>query len=560
MERFSTVFLRNLGFRIALTVALSIFALEGIIGFYNGVRQKQNLKEQKLEYLDLVVQSLQEEFARQIQKENFENLSETVSSLSRQFQVSTLSLFDKKGKILVRSQYQEGYESRLEDLKQRLVWSQTRKKCWEETWKTPKGEMLRYLSPVQDSEGKVVGGINVEIPLSQLESQVEFSALQTAGLATLISLAIMLVLMPLLRVFVVNPIHSITTELMDFSKGEADLTFRIKVRSHDEIGDMAEWFNTFLEKIRTMVSRVLEHSQHLSEQVRDLIHSTGEVSAMSEDVSTTISQIARGAEEQASKISEVHHLMQDMQETMKDVEKRVAETSSAVDQATSTAQAGGKLARGTIERMAALNETILKNSELIHHLGQKSREIGRVVEIIQGISEQTNLLSLNAAIEAARAGEHGKGFAVVAEEIRILSDRVAKATNEIGGVVQLIQDETLSAVESMEKSAREAQVSQEGIRKMERSLDEINEVIENVAHYSKSISDLVALQNQRYDKIVNSIQDINAVSEESAASTEEVSASTQEQTANMEQINATFKEISAMAEELKMMVEKFKIR
>ncbi len=552
--------LRKLGFRIAITAALSIFLLEGIIGAYNAAHQKQNLLDQKVGYLDLVVQSLQEDFARQIQKENFENLSATVSALSRQFQVSTLTLFDKRGKVLVRSQYQEGFESRLGDLKQKLILSQSLRKCWEETWKTPEGEILRYLTAIRDGEGKVVGGINVEIPLSQLESQVRFSILETAGIAALISLAIVLILMPLLRVFVVNPINSIKTELMDFSKGEADLTFRIKVRSRDEIGDMSEWFNTFLEKIRNMVSRVLEHSQRLSEQVLELINSTGEVSSMSEDVSTTISQIARGAEEQAAKIAEVHHLMQEMQETMKDVENKVGETSAAVDKATLTAQAGGKLARVTIDRMVTLNETILKNSELIHHLGRKSQEIGGVVEIIQGISEQTNLLSLNAAIEAARAGEHGKGFAVVAEEIRILADRVGKATGEIGNVIQVIQDETLAAVGSMEKGAKEAQVSQESIRQMEGALDEIVAVIENVVQFSKSISDLVALQNERYSRIVNGIQDINAVSEESAASTEEVSASTEEQTANMEQINATFKEISTMAEELKTMVEKFKIR
>jgi methyl-accepting chemotaxis protein len=289
-----------------------------------------------------------------------------------------------------------------------------------------------------------------------------------------------------------------------------------------------------------------------------MTQSTAEVSAMSEDVSTTIQQIARGAEDQATKIAEVHHLMQEMQDSMREVEKKAGEASGAVDKATLTAQAGGKMARGTIERITSLNETILKNSEGIHRLGGKSKEIGRVVEIISGISEQTNLLSLNAAIEAARAGEQGKGFAVVADEIRSLADRVGKATEEIGFLIQEIQDETQVAVNSMEKSANEIQVSRDGIKKMEKSLDEIVEVIENVVTFTKSISDLTALQTQRYGKIVHSIQDINAVSEESAASTEEVSASTEEQTASMEQVTATFKELSAMAEELRQMVEHFK--
>jgi methyl-accepting chemotaxis protein len=344
------------------------------------------------------------------------------------------------------------------------------------------------------------------------------------------------------------------------TKGEADLTYQIKVHSNDEIGDMAHWFNAFVENIRTMVSRVMEHSGHLSEQVQSMTHSTMEVSAMSEDVSTTIQQIARGAEDQAAKIAEVSHLMQEMQDTMKEVESEAVEASSAVDKATATARAGGKMARGTIDKMVELNGVLLKNSEMVAHLGKKSQQVGRVVEIISGIAEQTNLLSLNAAIEAARAGEQGRGFAVVAEEVRALADGASRATQDITALVQEIQDETSAVVASMEKSAKEAQVGKEGIHQMESTLDEIVTVIENVVKYSRNIKEMSALQSQRYTKIVHSIQDINAVSEESAASTEEVSASTEEQSASMEQVSATCKELAAMAQELKSMVEKFKIR
>ena len=252
--------------------------------------------------------------------------------------------------------------------------------------------------------------------------------------------------------------------------------------------------------------------------------------------------------------------MQEMQDTMKEVEKKSAETSGAVDKATQTAKIGGKLAQGTIEKMAGLNEIILKNTEMMGKLGNKSQQVGRAVEIITGIAEQTNLLSLNAAIEAARAGEQGRGFAVVAEEIRTLADGASRATQEITNLVQEIQDETGAVMESMEKGAKEAQGSKDSIRQMENSLDEIIAVIENVVGHSKAIAEMITTQSQRYTRIVHSIQDINAVSEESAASTEEVSASTQEQSASMEQVSATCKELAAMSMELKGMVEKFKIR
>ena len=551
---------RKLSFRIALVLSLSIFIIEGIISYASIARQKNTLVNHQVEALNLVCNSLQSEFSLCIRKSRFEELGSVLGDISDQFHVNSLTLFDPEGKILVHTQSLAGYSSHLGDARQRLQWTQAHHNYWLETLKTPQGDVLRYLVPVKDSSNKLVGGVNVEIPLINVDEQTRESILKGSGMAALIALIVTLALTPLLHFFVVRPIQAIKNELKALSQGDADLSFQIKVQTHDEIGDMAHWFNSFMGKIRAMVLRIMEHSQHLSEQVQSMTVSTAEVSAMSEDVSSTIQQIAKGAEDQAAKIADVHHLMQEMQDTMKEMERKSLETSSAVDKATLTAQAGGKMARGTIDRMASLNETILKNSEGIHHLGVKGKEIGRVVEIISGISEQTNLLSLNAAIEAARAGEHGKGFAVVAEEIRSLADRVGKATEEIGNLIQQIQDETQVAVDSMEKSAKEAEVSKNGIRQMEKSLDEIVEVIENVEQFSKSISALVALQNQRYTKIVNSIQDINAVSEQSAASTEEVSASTEEQTASMEQVNATFKELSAMAEELKSMVEKFKIR
>ena len=388
-----------------------------------------------------------------------------------------------------------------------------------------------------------MAGLRIETPLSSVDQEIHEIVVQTFLKAGVEALMITVVLTALLVYFVVKPLDAIRAEMTALAKGEADLTYQIQVSSRDEVGDLANQFNLFLGKIRAMVTRVSEHSQRLSEQVMGMTQSTAEVSAMSEDVSTTIQQIARGAEDQAAKIAEVHHLMQEMQGSMKEVEKKAAEAASAVDKATLTAQVGGKLARGTIDRITTLNEAILINSEGIHHLGAKSKEIGRVVDIISGISEQTNLLSLNAAIEAARAGEQGKGFAVVADEIRRLADRVGKATDEIGNLIQEIQDDTQQAVTSMEKSANEIQLSREGIKKMEHALDEIVAVIENVVTFTKSISELTSVQNQRYSKIINSIQDINAVSEESAASTEEVSASTEEQTASMEQITATFKEL-----------------
>ncbi len=549
---------RKLWFKIASCVALCVFLIEGIFAYLEVSNQRQVLFKRQIQSVLTTTRALSPEFARDIKNEKFNALSQLVSELTDQYGIYAFTLFDPQGKVYVHNLGDPSYVASLDDLRHEINEVQVRKEPTLRSLPTPSGMVLNYVSTLTDAQGSLVGGIRIEIPLSSVDKEIHSFIIETILKAAIAVFMVTLVLTSLLVYFVVGPLNAIRGEMTALARGEADLTYQIKVRSRDEVGDLATQFNLFIGKIRAMVSRVSEHSQKLSEQVQGMTTSTAEVSAMSEDVSTTIQQIARGAEDQATKIADVHHLMQEMQETMKEVEKKAAEAAGAVDRATHTAQAGGKLARGTIDRITTLNETILQNSEGIHHLGAKSKEIGRVVEIISGISEQTNLLSLNAAIEAARAGEQGKGFAVVADEIRSLADRVGKATDEIGNLIQEIQNDTQQAVQSMEKSANEIQVSREGIKKMERSLDEIVEVIENVVIFTKSITDLTAVQNQRYGKIITSIQDINAVSEESAASTEEVSASTEEQTASMEQVTATFKELSAMAEELRQMVEHFK--
>ncbi len=558
------MFRSKLGFRVVLTVVLSILAVETLIGVGVVLKQKQSFLDKRLESLQSSVGLLQGVINRAIQHSRFQELSEILSKMAGSFNASSYALFDLKGQPIIQQQFQEDFPTHLGDLgvQLQLVAKDTLRQS--QVLREPEGNLLRYIVPVRNDHGDVMGGFELETPLATVESAEKKAVRETILAVLAVSLAILLLMTVIpwvaLFYFVLQPITVMRSELEKLSKGEADLTLQIRVRGRDEIGEMAQWFNSFIARIRAMVLRILENSQNLSEQVQSMTHSTAEVSAMSEDVTTTIQQISKGAEEQAVKISEVNHLVQEVQEAMKEVEKKAQETSRAVDQATQTARVGGKLARGTIDKMAELNDIILQNSKMVGHLGAKSKEVGGVVEIIFNIAEQTNLLSLNAAIEAARAGEQGRGFAVVADEIRTLADGSRKAVQDITTLVQEMQDETNAVIQSMEKSAEEAQVGKDSIRQMEGSLDEIVVVVENVVEHSKSITEMIKAQSQRFTQIAHSIQDINAVSEESAASTEEVSASTEEQSASMEQINATFKELSAMAQELKSMVEKFKIR
>jgi len=546
-------------------VILACFLLaEAAIGTYILSRQRQEVLQQRLDSLRFSARLLELEISKAVRYNRSRELAKVLSDLASSYNASSYILFDPKAKAIVQEQISDDFPGQTGDLKTRLPLVDDAKLPPVQSLSTPKGGLLRYILPFHDEDGNLVAGLEMETPLSTVEPAVQKAFQRTLGIflgaALAVALLLLLILLPVFSHFVVRPINTVKGELEALSKGEADLTFQIQVRTGDEIGEMGRWFNSFIGRIRAMVMRVLEHSHQLTQQVETLTHSTAEVSAMSGDVTTTVQQIAKGAEEQAVKIAEVNQLMQEVQETMKDVERKAHETTGAVDKATHTARVGGKMARSAIEKMVQLSEQILKNSDMVGKLGAKSKEVGRVVELISGIAEQTNLLSLNAAIEAARAGEQGRGFAVVAEEIRALADGSSKAVQEITALVSEMQDETTAVVQSMEKSADEAQGGKETIRGMESALDEIVAVIDGVVTHTKSIADAINAQSLRYTRILHSIQDINAVSEQSAASTQEVSASTEEQSASMEQVSATCRELAAMSIELKSMVEKFKIK
>jgi methyl-accepting chemotaxis protein len=553
------LFQKRLGFRIALLVSLIIFTVELGVGFLSVISQKKSIRDQKIDILNLLTTSLEGELSREIQNGQLENLSWTASRISRPFRAYSTALFDPEGKILVHEEASPQYASSWADLKGKLQLTEKNKDSFVEVLHRPQGQVLRYLVPIRNFSEQVVGGIDVEMPLSSIDAAIWSYVLKTMGVVLVVLVFVNLTLTPVLLFFVVRPINEVKNELMALAKGEAQLTYQIKVRSQDEIGQLAFWFNEFIDNIRKLVLNIREHSEKLTHQVQGVTQSTAEVGAMGEDVSTTVQQIARGAEEQATKIGEVNQLMQQTQETAQEVETKAREAAAAVDKAIQTARAGGKMAKNTIEKMSHLNETILANSKVMNRLGDKGQEIGKVVELISGIADQTNLLSLNAAIEAARAGEQGKGFAVVAEEIRALADGATKATKEITQLILEIQEETQAAVESMVRGATEAGESREVIHQMGASLEEIISVVENVVEHSQNISELVALQTQRYNKVVHGIQDINAVSEQSAASTQEVSASTEEQSASMEHVKAACSELTQMAQQLKALVGKFKV-
>ncbi|MBU2429351.1 MAG: methyl-accepting chemotaxis protein, partial [Proteobacteria bacterium] len=221
-----------------------------------------------------------------------------------------------------------------------------------------------------------------------------------------------------------KPISEVVNGLQDAAEGEGDLTKRLKVNSHDEIGELARWFNIFMEKLQMMIKSI-------SENTNDLTRSTGNLFTISSQMSENADQISCRSENVSTSASNMSVNMDSMAHVMEQTATNMTMVAAAAEQMNATivgiARNSEKARNITLNAVTQTRNT----SKTIADLGQSAQEIGKVTETITGISEQTNLLALNATIEAARAGEAGKGFAVVANEIKDLARQTASATLEI---------------------------------------------------------------------------------------------------------------------------------
>ncbi len=209
--------------------------------------------------------------------------------------------------------------------------------------------------------------------------------------------------------------------------------------------------------------------------------------------------------------------------------------------------------------MQAINRSVSQSAEVVSKLGESSKQIGEIVDVISGIAGQTNLLALNAAIEAARAGEQGRGFAVVADEVRKLAEQSHEAAQKIAHIVREIQTETTSVVTVMQQGTVDvARGSDVIISTGER----FTAIVNLVEHLNSEIQEISAASEQlsaSSEEVVKSVDSVKHLAGETAANTQTISAAAEEQSASMEEIAASSQALSSLADELQMVVRRFKI-
>ena len=266
---------------------------------------------------------------------------------------------------------------------------------------------------------------------------------------------------------IVRPVRATVAMLKDIAQGEGDLTKRLEVQRRDEIGELARWFNLFVEKIQETIRQITGDAATLAGASTQLSATATQLASGAEETTNQSASVAAAAEQMSTSMQGIAAASEEMSSNVKVVASSVEQLTASISEVAKSAEQAASVASNAAELARVSNDRIGR-------LGSAADEIGKVIEVIQDIAEQTNLLALNATIEAARAGEAGKGFAVVATEVKELAKQTATATEDIRQRIEGIQSSTGDAV---------------------RAIGQIGEVIERVNEVSRTIASAVEEQS-----------------------------------------------------------------
>ncbi|WP_219591937.1 methyl-accepting chemotaxis protein [Aeromonas salmonicida] len=406
---------------------------------------------------------------------------------------------------------------------------------------SPDGTLLQTFVPVSMRGTEHKWGIYIELPRTvvlasarqlqdELSNQANGSVVTQLVIGGVISVVALLCIWLMARQ-IVAPIRTVVARLKDIATGEGDLTQRIDLHRDDEIGELAKWFNSFLNKLQSTISQVI-----------DTVAGTR---ASAEQAAQVAERTSAGMQAQYQEVDLVATAFEELSATALQVAGNANSAVAAANQADTSAQEGKYVVADTQEAMRKLMAVISDAKPVVERLAANSDNINDILVVIQGIAEQTNLLALNAAIEAARAGEQGRGFAVVADEVRNLAGRTQNAIVEIQTLIGQLQSGTEAVVKAIMTGHSQADVT---LTKVDLSVS----VLEQIIH-------AVATIHQMNEQIARAAQEQSGVADEinrNVSNIRDVSHTIRAEAATSAENG---RELSALADKQQQLVGQFKV-
>ncbi|AHN21980.1 methyl-accepting chemotaxis protein [Lysinibacillus sphaericus] len=556
---------------IIFTLLIFINATMGILSYINITNLQQQMEDftEKNVQEQLTVNQLAYEIARLTNLEQaylitgngsystsykmkIDSINKKIAALQEKFADREVEL----GHIQAISQYYKNYleySKKVMTMRDDLGLEQARKLMIEGTGETMKLHIdnnIDAINIVMDESNKT--------KLNKLNKQVTVSNTYFF-IFSIISLIAIIIFGYMLFNSLKNNTRAINHSILDIAQAGGDLTRRVRVRNHDEFSTIANSTNTLILSISNLIKRVSELADHVSNSSRELMTLADENARTIQNIADASADIASDSENTINSMNSAQQKMSDLDHSM----HQLNEQANAVQRASiAMQQAADEGSRSVLQStlvMQSIEETIASTSTTVEALGRKSADITSIISTITAISEQTNLLALNAAIEAARAGEHGRGFAVVADEVRKLAEQSQTAAKEVTVIVNSIQEEVASIITQ----------NQEGVTTVIRGVEVTNETNQSLSNILTQTKETTAIITTMVDKIAHTLDysnavasdfvHINAYAEQTASNTVMSAAAATQGSASMQEINAAATELAHQADSLRSVVGTFKI-
>ena len=356
----------------------------------------------------------------------------------------------------------------------------------------------------------------------------------------------------------IDMLCEIINSMQKISKGDLRIE-DLQIRSEDEIGLLAQGINEMQKELQNLIKNVSQNADKVSS-------SSHELTEVTQQATETVSFMSQNTAAMGEDAAVLAFMVNELEETIRDMRTKMHvlhESSNAMDEVAKGSAANAAIGKEksdfAIDVMKTVSQGVQDSARMVGELGKRSDEIGQIVGTISSIAEQTNLLALNAAIEAARAGEHGRGFAVVSDEVRKLAEQSGEAASNIAELIHSIQEDTNSAVASIEKGAEGVKAGMESVLATGEAFKGIEEQAEKLAVTVKSSREYIEAVNTSSHTILDSVENVHEITSKTEEVSNSVTESATKQSETISKISDECQELSQLANDMRDKVTKFKI-
>jgi methyl-accepting chemotaxis protein len=380
------------------------------------------------------------------------------------------------------------------------------------------------------SAHEVRGVIKITTSVDQVDHNIRKSLIGSLLMISLLTVVIIAFISYLVRK-ISMPIQQVANNLQNISDGDGNLDVSLNVQGHDEIAQLSKGFNKFVGKTRGIVQNVAGVTVDLSDMAEHLSINTNKTNKNIDEQRSSIQEIATSIEELATSIDEVSHSAQQGAEIANQVDEQSKSGKSEMDR--------------TVKLMNQLSERVEGGSHVIQDLHKEMENIGKILSVIEEITDQTNILAVNASIEASRAGDQGRGFAVVASEVRKLADRTNESTTEITAIIKNLRLRSDDALQVMKEGRESATTSMKQANETSELLNTIATSVSKISELSQYISNAVIEERKAAELMSLSVSNLNRFADGTATESDSTAASSVE--------------LAHLSEQLKSLVRQFKV-